>query len=85
MSLQRYIQQRNRITKAFSPRERLLDIDELTREDMRRLAQYLATDLAPEALTCDGELRGASLAAKRALLNQAVTELRQLGQEVIQL
>ena len=43
---------------------------------------WLLSDLSPEALTCDGELRGAKLLAKSRMLNQAKADLEAMGQKV---
>ena len=82
MSLEKYIAQRNRIEKIFNQGFWAMHIDRLSKAQMQYLADRLAQDLSPECLTCDGELRGAQLSAKRALLNKAVSELQHLGQEV---
>ena len=60
-----------------------MHIDRLSPKQMQYLANRLAMDLSPENLTCDGELRGTQLAAKRAMLNKAVSELQHMGQEVV--
>lgn len=80
MSLTAYISQRNRINTMFG--QMLLDHNNLTAEDKAALARQLESDLSPESLTCDGELRGAPLRAKAALLNKAKSQLEALGQKV---
>jgi len=82
MSLERYIRQRNKICNMFIAAQQPMHIDRLTPEDMQQLAQQLAIDLDPASLVLDGETRGKPLGTKRAILNQAATELKALGAEV---
>ena len=80
MSLAAFISQRNRIRTMFG--EMLLDHNNLTAADKQSLALDLQSALSPESLTCDGELRGAKLTAKAAMLNKARTELEAMGVNV---
>ncbi len=80
MSLKKFVDQENFMAKWFKRPE--MDANNLTPENCKELSQRLASALSPEALTCDGELRGAKLNAKRAMLNKAVQDLEKLGYAV---
>ena len=82
MSLKKFVEQENRMAKFWEPSAPVLDIKALTAEDKKNLADRLLTCLSPECLTCDGELRGAKLRTKSAMLNQAKADLEAMGQKV---
>lgn len=48
----------------------------LTANQVQDLALDLRCDLSPENLCCDGELKGAALIKKAAMLNTAQAELK---------
>ena len=50
--------------------------------DHQRIADAIDSDLSPENLTCDGEVRGAALRDKRAYLVRCAEELRSINPEV---
>jgi hypothetical protein len=54
----------------------------LTDDEKKRLALCLSRALTPEALTRDGEIRGAKLVTKRNSLLKAKAELEAMGQAV---
>jgi hypothetical protein len=68
-----YISRKNDINKVFSNKP--MDPNALTEEDIKSIREDLETDLSPENLTCDGELSGAPLRAKKAYLTAAQSEL----------
>ena len=86
MSLKKFIVQTNRTTSWFNSDPGAVvfpeDTKALTLEHKKELAQLLLSALSPENLCCDGELRGAKLRAKTALLNAAKSDLEALGQKV---
>jgi len=53
-----------------------------TAQGRQRVAQSLDSDLSPENLTCDGELRGAQVQTKLRALKQAAAELKKLDPSV---
>lgn len=76
MSLKQYIERQNITAKWFNEPE--IDANKIDAATKARLLERLESDLSPEALTCDGELRGAKLQAKARMLNAAVAELKAL-------
>lgn len=50
----------------------------LTAKDRDELLAKLESELSPENLTCDGELRGAKLRAKAAMMNGAKSALERM-------
>lgn len=82
MSLKKFIEQQNVMAAWF--KQPVYDVNNLSAEDKAKLAQSIASALSPEALTCDGEVRGAKLQAKQRMLNAAVRDLEALGQTVPQ-
>ena len=83
MSLVKFIKQQNKFAQWF-PKEPVYPekTANLTAEQKKQLADSLLNALSPESLTCDGELRGAKLRTKAAMLNQAKADLEALGQKV---
>lgn len=84
MSLKKFIAQENRINDLFGRSSDMLpgNPKDLTPEQKKALATRLLCALSPENLTCDGELRGAKLRSKAAMLNAAKADLEALGQKV---
>jgi len=73
-NLEAYVEQKNfwnRIAK-----RPLIDAANLTRFQIQEMYESIQCDLSPENLCCDGELRGAALRKKTAMLNGALRELR---------
>jgi hypothetical protein len=79
MSLAKFIEQENRVIRIFSLGEKEYDAKNLSEADKQRLGTRVASALSPEALTCDGELRGAKLQAKAKMLRAAKADLEALG------
>ena len=50
----------------------------LTAQHRKELLEQIECDLSPENLCCDGELRGAALRKKAAMINGAKAELLRL-------
>ena len=86
MSLKKFIAQENRVAELWAKGNPAWTVfpavADLTSEHKKELANRLLSGLSPENLCCDGELRGAKLRAKAALLNQAKADLEALGQKV---
>ena len=73
-NLKAYVDQKN-FWNQFAKRP-LLDAANLTPAQIQDLFESIQCDLSPENLCCDGELRGAALKKKTAMINGAVRELR---------
>lgn len=71
--LVKYIEGKNWVRRMFN--EPLLDVDNLTQQQVRQLLDQIEGDLSPENLSCDGELRGAKLKAKQNMILGARKEL----------
>lgn len=82
MSLAKYITQQNKLAE-FYPWKRIYDIKNLSTEDKQQLSLQLSSDLSPESLSRDGELRGAKLQAKLRLLHAAKDDLEILDIVVV--
>ena len=73
--LTEYIAQKNMWRGLFKRKE--FDHENISPKDARELLDMLESDLSPENLCCDGELRGALLRAKTKMLNEAKKALLQ--------
>ena len=51
-------------------------------QDRQAIADRIAIDLSPENLTCDGELSMSQVEYHRALLEQCLSELREIDSTV---
>jgi hypothetical protein len=76
--LTKYIETKNWVRRMFKDPE--LDANNLTPTQVRELLDQIETDLSPEILTCDGELRGAKLRSKQNMLLGAQKELEKMVQ-----
>jgi endo-alpha-1,4-polygalactosaminidase (GH114 family) len=88
VSLAKFIAQENAIAQFFSASKNPWTVyptetSALTDAHKAELAARLSSAMSPESLTCDGELRGAKLAAKRKLLEKAIADLAALGEIVV--
>jgi hypothetical protein len=84
MSLNKYIAHQNAMSILFRDgSEYPTDKSKLTAVHKKMLADRLSSDMSPEALTCDGELRGPALKAKRKMLEKAIADLAALGEIVV--
>lgn len=70
-ALEQYVEQKNRWEAIFGRAPLSL----LNAADRQRIAGNLDSDLSPENLTCDGEVRGAALRDKYAYLTRCAEEL----------
>jgi hypothetical protein len=77
-TLESYVERQNSWTALFGQKPLSL----LNAEDRKRIAQRLDSDLSPENLTCDGELRGAALRDKQRYLLRCVNELTSIDPSV---
>jgi hypothetical protein len=85
LSLKQFIKDENRVIAMFPCEGETLypeDPKKLDEAQRKRISASLSRALTPEALTCDGEIRGAKLLAKKAKLAKAKEELVAMGQEV---
>jgi len=77
-NLEQYVAQKNSYAEIFgSPQVTLMKA-----EHRQRIANMLDSDLSPENLTCDGEIRGAQLQAKYRYLTRAAAELKSIDPSV---
>lgn len=56
-----------------------IDVNKLTDADAQKIWNRLDSNLSPENLTCDGELRGAAVTRRYKLYTAAQAELKSLG------
>lgn len=77
-NLEQYVAQRNAYARIFGNKEVTL----MKAEHRQRIADMLDSDLSPENLTCDGEVRGSALQQKARFLNRCVAELRSIDPNV---
>jgi len=70
-TLEQYVEQKNRFAKIFGSKTLSL----LNAEDRQRIADSLDSDMSPENLTCDGEVRGKALQDKQRFLFRCAEEL----------
>jgi hypothetical protein len=79
MSLLKFIKQENAMAAFFNDELYPEKFADLTEEQKTRLGVRIDSALSPECLTCDGELRGAKLKSKSAMLQKAKAEFIALG------
>jgi hypothetical protein len=77
-TLEQYVEQKNRFAKIFGSKTLSL----LNAEDRQRIADSLDSDMSPENLTCDGEVRGTALMAKSKFLFRCRAELQSIDPSV---
>ena len=70
-NLQAYVEQKNRWNAIFG--KRLLSL--MNRADRQLIADMIDSDMSPENLTCDGEVRGTALRNKVRFLERVASEL----------
>jgi hypothetical protein len=73
-TIEQYVDRKNSFAKLFGTKPLSL----MNAKDRQRIAESLDSDLSPENLTCDGEVRGAQLQAKYRFLTRAAEELRSI-------
>lgn len=77
-ALEKYVEQKNTWRAIF--KEQPLSL--LSAADRKRISQMLESDLSPENLTCDGELRGPALRTRASFLNRVALELQELDPSI---
>lgn len=77
-TLEQYVDQKNSWGKVFGNKALSL----LNAKDRQKIADSLDSDLSPENLSCDGEVRGAQLQAKYRYLTRCAEQLRSIDASV---
>lgn len=77
-TIEQYVERKNSFAKLFGTRPLSL----LIPADRQAIAESLDSDLSPENLTCDGEVRGSALQAKYQFLTRAAQELQSIDPSV---
>ena len=77
-TIEQYVERKNSFAKLFGTKPLSL----LNAKDRQAIADSLDSDLSPENLTCDGEVRGAQLQAKYQFLTRAAQELQSIDPSV---
>ena len=77
-TIEQYVERKNSFAKLFGTKPLSL----LNAKDRQAIADSLDSDLSPENLTCDGEVRGAQLQAKYRFLTRAAQELQSIDPSV---
>jgi hypothetical protein len=77
-TIEQYVERKNSFAKLFGTKPLSL----LNAKDRQAIADSLDSDLSPENLTCDGEVRGAQLQAKYKFLTRAAQELQSIDPSV---
>jgi len=77
-TIEQYVERKNSFAKLFGTKTLSL----LNAKDRQAIADSLDSDLSPENLTCDGEVRGAQLQAKYRFLTRAAQELQSIDPSV---
>jgi hypothetical protein len=70
-TLEQYVEQKNSWGAIFGNKPLSL----LNAADRQKIADSIDSDLSPENLTCDGELRGSQVQAKYRMLTRCAEEL----------
>ena len=77
-TLEQYVEQQNRWMAIFGKPALSL----LRAEDRQKIADRIDSELSPENLTCDGELRGSAVQQKYRMLTRAAQELQSIDPAV---
>jgi hypothetical protein len=77
-TLEKYVEQKNRWNAIFGKRPLSL----LNNADRQLIADMIDSDMSPENLTCDGEVRGAELRTKIRFLERVASELLSIDPKV---
>jgi hypothetical protein len=70
-ALETYVEQKNRWRAIFKQKPLSL----LNKQDRQAIANSIDSEMSPENLTCDGELRGAQVREKARFLTRCAEEL----------
>ena len=77
-TLEQYVDQKNKWRGVFNQKPMSL----LNKQDRQAIANSIDSELSPENLTCDGELRGAQVQQKFRYLTRAAEELLSIDPSV---
>jgi hypothetical protein len=77
-TLEQYVDQKNKWRGVFNQKPLSL----LTKGDRQSIANSIDSELSPENLTCDGELRGAQVQQKFRYLTRCAEELLSIDPSV---
>ena len=77
-TIEQYVEQKNSWGKLFGNKPLSL----LNAKDRQTIANSIDSDLSPENLTCDGELRGPAVQARYKMLTRAAQELTSIDPSV---
>jgi len=77
-NLEQYVEQKNKWRSIFNQKPLSL----LNKQDRQTIANSIDSELSPENLTCDGELRGAQVQQKFRYLTRAAEELLSIDPSV---
>jgi hypothetical protein len=70
-TIEQYVEQKNKWRAIFNQKPLSL----LNKQDRQAIANSIDSELSPENLTCDGELRGSAVQQKFRYLTRAAEEL----------
>jgi len=76
-NLSKFVENENRMAVFFN--DKVVNVKAITDEDAQKLWDRLDSNLSPENLSCDGEIRGAKLRARYNYFKGAMKELKTLG------
>jgi hypothetical protein len=77
-TLEQYVEQKNKWRSLFNQKPLSL----LNKQDRQTIANSIDSELSPENLTCDGELRGSQVQQKFRYLTRAAEELLSIDPSV---
>jgi hypothetical protein len=77
-TLEQYVDQKNKWRGVFNQKPMSL----LNKQDRQAIANSIDSELSPENLTCDGELRGAQVQQKFRYLTRCAEELLSIDPSV---
>jgi len=78
-TIEQYVKQKNEWNSIFGKPALSLQ----NTGDRQRIADMLESDLSPENLTCDGEIRGQAVMQKARFLNRAAEELLSIDTSLV--
>jgi hypothetical protein len=77
-NIEQYVENKNRWRLIFTQKPLSL----LNKQDRQTIANSIDSELSPENLTCDGELRGSAVRDKARYLNRCAEELLSIDPSV---
>jgi len=77
-TIEQYVEQKNKWRAVFNQKPLSL----LNKADRQAIANSIDSELSPENLTCDGELRGSAVQQKFRYLTRAAEELLSIDPSV---